>query len=1009
MHHKKAKLAAAISVIFVSAIAHTQETNKEYIYKPNTGSFINIQQAVASWSVQSSLLSDWTSQGAAFNCSEWTPPASLVNIDEMFTQTRQCDQLQSRQRIDTLYSFQLDSTRQSDPVTETITTRVEQSRAVSGLRDYIVSSGFDAWSAWEPLGGLFNCSEYLPLAAEMPQATFTQTSTCQQSSRRQREAFNLYASGTKQYTGVEVQEDDINIARTQQATGEQEEWNLHTYVYGTWENAGEAVETMEWAPALNRHKTDLNQYMSVNQPQQRTVQPIYRNINTGRLVEAGEVTLEERVNPVNIYRTIEVQLTDFAFNRIIQDTAWAMLPKPVYGAFEETYLQSKRIAVEHTKDATYLVDGEVIGSAEDVDSFAFWEDVERTLYVSMGDPYFYRSLGCPGVEGTWAPTITEADTGTVTQTRLCNEENHATYQYVDEAGGIIQEGISIANATGVLKERIATITDSGYDINNAGSRILSCAEYSPAIDQQVEDFQQARTCLSRLANNRSITYNDGSAGNYYTYYREENYSETKDVEVHIGDWTWRYFTNPTRRYDLAWSPDLASVMEEFKTTGDQTPFTQTSDRLERQYRSIDYYIAGSRQLYNRWEEERVFNQGPQERELFIGMFGYRNYSSAPTDCGEYSRILNYGSYITQGKECTVYYEARYGFAYTNSNTSIANDEQINYYKPLSRPQEVFRRGSKVDSAPRVVDGSTTCGDWSPGIGEQTDNFTQTRSCSRQLAVYREYIIDEGEEGAGEVIYSELLGTPTTDNYTENRDVIVQIGDISDATGQSVNCTEWDHERLTRNDATRTCGAPYYQEVQYSINGEVVSTKLVLQYNNTLETATATATDRINDSGWVNVLQPRDCYKLENGETSCEVYRERTETTETLYTNGIYFDTAESVATDTSRQNFGFTRPSEECRFFANDGQTGMKVTRVVASSSQVSLNYSVSWANDVVASGTGGLSQQNYIGGFNNDYAYYIGKFSNAEFKNTVRDGNAVDYTETEQWGICRDSVAMRQ
>ena len=105
MFAKKALLAALATSYAISSGLAAQESSSDtrFIYKPFGVNPIS-QPSVPLWSVISSDYTAWVDAGGVFDCTAWAPPENLVDLYENYEQSRECSQLQNRQRVDNLYS-----------------------------------------------------------------------------------------------------------------------------------------------------------------------------------------------------------------------------------------------------------------------------------------------------------------------------------------------------------------------------------------------------------------------------------------------------------------------------------------------------------------------------------------------------------------------------------------------------------------------------------------------------------------------------------------------------------------------------------------------------------------------------------------------------------------------------------------------------------------------------------------------------------------------------------------
>ena len=150
-----------MAALYGSASANAAADARTFIYKPFGVNPVS-QAVVPAWEVVNQQYTPWVNDGNVYNCSAWSPPVNLVNLDEGFTQTRTCSQTQARTRVDELHSATLDQTRFEGPFGESRVISVEESQGATGTRDFITGVREDSWPSWDRVGGFYGCDGWSP-------------------------------------------------------------------------------------------------------------------------------------------------------------------------------------------------------------------------------------------------------------------------------------------------------------------------------------------------------------------------------------------------------------------------------------------------------------------------------------------------------------------------------------------------------------------------------------------------------------------------------------------------------------------------------------------------------------------------------------------------------------------------------------------------------------------------------------------------------------------------------
>lgn len=151
------------------------------------------------------------------SCGGWTPSSSSMNYGSQFTQSQSCSR--PRERKVTNYTVWSNGDKKvSSTTTETDLYTYQNSRSVTGSKDYVVSSGWNysynySYSNWA-------CSSWSPSAWSIPETVmFTQTRSCSRTKNQEKRYYNNWKVKGIVYSGStsvhkSEQENKTESART---------------------------------------------------------------------------------------------------------------------------------------------------------------------------------------------------------------------------------------------------------------------------------------------------------------------------------------------------------------------------------------------------------------------------------------------------------------------------------------------------------------------------------------------------------------------------------------------------------------------------------------------------------------------------------------------------------------------------------------------------------------------------------------------------------------------------
>ncbi|MBD77313.1 MAG: hypothetical protein CL840_00065 [Crocinitomicaceae bacterium] len=241
--------------------------------------------------------SAWANDGSVKSCSTWSPATSTVNLGSSFTQSRTCDQAQTRTR--TVYDVWASGAKtEKSTQTGTQTIEVTQSQSATGTKNYITGTSYSSWSGWSNSGGVYSCSSYSPSTSSVNLgSTFTQSRSCSQNQVRSRTVYNVWKDGSTTVKTTESDSRTVDVTQNRSATGTKD------YITGTsysswsgWSNSGGHYSCGSWTPdpsTVNYGSSfTQNRTCKQNQTRSRTVYNVWKSgAKTTKTTESGSQTV----------------------------------------------------------------------------------------------------------------------------------------------------------------------------------------------------------------------------------------------------------------------------------------------------------------------------------------------------------------------------------------------------------------------------------------------------------------------------------------------------------------------------------------------------------------------------------------------------------------------------------------------------------------------------------------------------------------------------------------------
>jgi hypothetical protein len=222
-------------------------------------------ERIAPWSI-------WEDSGRHFGCVAWSPAVDTINLNQSFTQSRDCSQNQigSREIFD-VWASGVETLNRIEPRAKVITESETQSAL--GTKDYITSTSYGSWSGYSNVNGAYACSGYSPDTSTVSWgSSFTQSRSCSQNQSRSRTIYDVWASGASTVQGTGSDDRTISVTQNRAATGSND--YIASTSYGSWSsysNVGGAYNCSGYTPSPSAVNwgTRFTQSRSCSQNQNR--------------------------------------------------------------------------------------------------------------------------------------------------------------------------------------------------------------------------------------------------------------------------------------------------------------------------------------------------------------------------------------------------------------------------------------------------------------------------------------------------------------------------------------------------------------------------------------------------------------------------------------------------------------------------------------------------------------------------------------------------------------------
>jgi hypothetical protein len=758
-------------------------------YQPSIGQrdYINGETADA-WGA-------WISQGARYDCSDWSPEPDSMNLHVSFLQNRDCSQNQTHSRqVYHTWASGAETPKRIDDGAQTIS--VVEDRASSGVRDFIAGERIAPWSSWEDSGSHFGCVAWTPAVDAIDlNASFTQSRDCSQNQIGSRDIFNVWASGAETLNRIEPRAKVITEGETQPAVGTKDfitgtsagAWSGYSNVNGAYACSGYSpnTSTVNLGSGFTQSRS-----CSQDQTRSRTIYNVWESgANTVNRNESGGQVVGVTQNRSAIGSTDFITGTSYGswsgysdVNGVYACSGYS--PNTSTVNLRSGFTQSRSCSQGQNRSRTvYNVwasgattykstqsSGRAIGVTTTRGATGTRNYISGTSYGSWTG---YSNYGGVYSCSSYSPSTSTVNWGSgFTQSRGCSQgqdRSRTVYNVWASGATTYKNTENGSRSISVTTTRGATgsndfITGTSYggwsSYSNVGG-VYACSGYSPSTSSVNwgGGFTQSRSCTQGQGRSRTV-YNVWASG-ATTYRNTENGSRststnqyrsatgTKDYVTGTSTGSWSSWSNSGGHYGCgSWGAATSTV-----NYGQS--FTQ--------YRSCSQNRVHSRAVYNNWASGARTNKTTESDSVVIsvnesqGAVGTKNIISGAqsssgawvtggTSCGGYTpsvTMYNYGSRFTQTRSCatTATRTTTTYNVWSNGSRTVRSTSTETNSTPSTQTRSMTGTKDYITGTYETFRGSSrsglSCLSWSPStdiflVGQ---SFTQTRTCTSVLTRY----------------------------------------------------------------------------------------------------------------------------------------------------------------------------------------------------------------------------------------------------------------------------------
>jgi hypothetical protein len=699
-------------------IINVWESGKETLNRvENDSKVITVEQSQASVGTLDFIVSQttpawssWRDDGTPYNCATWSPSVDTVNLNQSFTQSRECSQNQDRSRtIDNVWKSGKKTFNREETDDQTIT--VTQNKSATGTKNFIVTEKALTWAQWGNVASPYNCSAWTPTPDTVNLGdSYKQTRSCKQDQARSRTVNNVWEDGSETKKRTDEEEQTVTVTQSQTATGTKDYIvSTRTGSYDAWGNIGDPYECAVWSPApqtvnLNESYTQSRDCKQ-NQDRERTIYNVWKS--------GKETVLRSESDAKTIIVTQNKQATgskDFIKTTEVRSwSSWLNNGTPFNCSTWSPKVDTVNLGVKfnQSRDCSQKQD-------RSRDIYDVWESGKKT----------YKS------------TEDGSQTITVGQTK---------------------------ESTGTKNFKTGGISNGEWSTWSNDGNPHTCSTWLSAVNtvNLGEKFTQSRSCKQEQIRSRQVydVWADGTKtpktieGDEQTITVSQNQSATGTKNYKTGDLSygsWSAWSNDGAFYECGtWSPSTSTV-----NLG--SSFTQNRSCEQDQKRSrivYDVWADGSKsakttqagaQTISVSQSQTVTGTKDYITTTSAGTWGSWSNSGSPTGCGVWSPstgTVNLGSSFTQSRSCdqaqtrtrTIYNVWKSGKKTAKTTETGSQSVTVTQNQSATGTKDYITTTSAGAWGTWSNSGNpTSCGAWSPSTGTVNlgASFTQSRSCAQ---------------------------------------------------------------------------------------------------------------------------------------------------------------------------------------------------------------------------------------------------------------------------------------
>jgi hypothetical protein len=537
---------------------------------------------------------------------------------------------------------------------------------------------------------------------------YTQSRTCQQNQERSRDIMNVWESGRKTLNNTEAGDQAIDVGQNRGVS----------ISYSDWTNSGSQFSCGNWGPETTTQTTDFTQNQICSQGQVRN-----RIYSVGSSVIGTTNNAESQNVSVTNSRTVSVLAGGWSNTTTSNFGSWTLAPSTQTANFTQTrsYRQNRERTWTYSDGNSRVETGYTNQSQN------------RTVSISYSA---WTNSGGQSACGAWSP-VTNTQTANFTQTQNCSQGQVRDRIYSVGSTEINTVSNASSQTVSVTNSRTVSVSVSDWlNVNNS-----NFGAWTAAAGSQTSNFTQTRAY--RTNRTRTWTYSDGNSRVETGYV---NRSQDRDVTISYSPWT-----NSGDQFSCgAWSPT---------PTSQTANFTQTQDCSQGQVRNRIYSV-GSTAINTVTDANSQNINVTNSRTVNVSVGSWSNTTTS-----------NFGSWTPNPTTQTADFPQTRSYRQNRQRTWSYSDGTSRVETGYTN-QSQSRTVSISYSAWTNSGGQSACGAWSPATNTQTENFTQTQSCSQGQVRNRIYKV------GSTVLSTASNASSQTVSVTNSRTVNVSAGSWS---------------------------------------------------------------------------------------------------------------------------------------------------------------------------------------------------------------------------------------